>query len=129
LRGSTSVALIASGTTSNPVTPCSTTSGVYYRTERVAHNEIVNGETKPTTRNKATLGGYVRAGGCLRVIGLINVSLTFYLRLEYDLETDVLYGSCEVIDEDGELSDTSEAPSLGAATPSQSTTPSSRFKR
>jgi hypothetical protein len=35
----------------------------------------------------------------------------------------------KALDEDGELSDTSEAPSLGAATPGQTTTPSSRFKR
>ncbi|MEX2141108.1 MAG: hypothetical protein WD894_17715 [Pirellulales bacterium] len=35
----------------------------------------------------------------------------------------------KALDEDGELGDTSLAPSLGAATPGQSTTPSSRFKR
>jgi hypothetical protein len=41
---------------------------------------------------QASLTGYVRLGGELDILGLISMSLEFYLGLTYDFDADVLWG-------------------------------------
>uniref|UniRef100_A0A831UDK2 Outer membrane channel n=1 Tax=Geobacter metallireducens TaxID=28232 RepID=A0A831UDK2_GEOME len=48
------------------------------------------------TSNHSQLTGYVRANGSLEVIGLITVSLEFYLGLDYDFGAGKAWGECRV---------------------------------
>jgi hypothetical protein len=42
--------------------------------------------------NAATLGGYLRMGGELSVLGIVSVSLEFYLCFAYEVEKNAAYG-------------------------------------
>lgn len=48
------------------------------------------------TSNHSQLTGYVRANGALEVIGLITVSIEFYLGLDYDFGAGKAWGECRV---------------------------------
>jgi len=54
--------------------------GIYFKIEIIDTTESVQ------------LTGYVRAGGCVEVLGLISVSLEFYLGLTYDFSTKMARG-------------------------------------
>lgn len=48
------------------------------------------------TSNHSQLTGYVRANGSLEVLGLISVTLEFYLGLDYDFGAGKAWGECRV---------------------------------
>ncbi len=56
--------------------------GIYYKLER---------KTPPAT-DEASLTAYVRLGGSLNVLGIINVSIELYLGMKFQFETNELWG-------------------------------------
>ena len=58
--------------------------GIYFKIE------LINSE------KNVQLTGYVRAGGCLEVLGLISITIEFYLGLTYDFTKKVAWGEASV---------------------------------
>jgi hypothetical protein len=47
-------------------------------------------------KNTLTLGGYVRTGGALSVLGLITVSVEFYMEMSYNFDTEMMRGEASL---------------------------------
>jgi len=60
--------------------------GIYFKGEQVA----------PSTSVSVTLTGYLRAGGELEVLGIISISMEFYLGLTYESVGNKVWGEARV---------------------------------
>jgi hypothetical protein len=58
--------------------------GIYFSVQR----QMIDGNEV----DAATLAGYLRMGGELSVLGLISVSLEFYLIFAYEIQKNAAYG-------------------------------------
>lgn len=56
--------------------------GFYFKLTKVTQTVIVKGEEEEIEVNQVDLAGYIRINGHLSILGLISVSLEFYLALE-----------------------------------------------
>jgi len=61
--------------------------GIYFKGEQ---------KTAPTTHVAVTLTGYLRAGGELEVLGIISISMEFYLGLTYESDGNKVWGEARV---------------------------------
>jgi hypothetical protein len=57
---------------------------------------VMAGVYMKLTGSEVQLTGYLRAGGSLTVLGLITVSVEFYLGLSYDSDTDKVWGEASL---------------------------------